>query len=60
MTTAAILLVFGVAFALFAVLGPAERAHVCDHARPGDPKCEHCTLDDADLASGPHRGPGRG
>lgn len=45
METLAVLLVLGAAFAVFAVLGPAERAAVCDHGRPGDPACEHCPLD---------------
>lgn len=45
MITVLALIAFGAAFAAFAVLGPAERAQVCDHARPGDPKCEHCPLD---------------
>lgn len=46
MTTLAIILLLGVAFAVFAVLGPAERAKGCDHGRVGDPKCEHCPLGD--------------
>lgn len=45
MLTLAILLVFGVMFAVFAVLGAAERARACEHGQLGDPKCEHCPLD---------------
>jgi hypothetical protein len=53
MVTLIILLVFGLAFAAFALLGPAERSRVCEHGQPGDPKCEHCALrgeaDDDDI-----------
>lgn len=45
MLTLAILLVFGVMFAVFAMLGAAEGARACDHGQVGDPKCEHCPLD---------------
>lgn len=45
MATIVILLVFGLAFAGFALLGPAERARACEHGSVGDPKCEHCPLE---------------
>lgn len=47
MTTVVALAALAVAFVLFALLGPAERGRACDHARPGDPKCERCPLDAA-------------
>jgi hypothetical protein len=56
MITVLVLVVFGGAFAAFALLGPAERAQVCDHARPGDPKCEHCPLDAVQGALQPGSG----
>jgi hypothetical protein len=49
MLTLAILLVFGVMFAVFAVLGAAERARACEHGRLGNPKCEHCPLEGGGL-----------
>jgi hypothetical protein len=49
MLTLAILLVFGVMFAVFAVLGAAERARACERGQLGDPKCEHCPLDGGGL-----------
>lgn len=49
MTTLAVLLVFGVMFAVFAVLGAAEPSRACEHGRLGDPKCEHCPLDGGEL-----------
>lgn len=52
MITVLALVALGGAFAAFALLGPAERAQVCDHARPGDPKCEHCPLDGDQSALG--------
>lgn len=58
MITVLALVAFGVAFAAFAVLGPAERAQVCDHARPGDPTCEHCPLDSVQGAVEPDYGSG--
>lgn len=51
METVGILLLLGVAFAVFALLGPAERAKVCDHGQAGDPKCEHCPLDGDELVA---------
>lgn len=57
METIGILLLLGLAFVVFALLGPAERAKVCDHGRTGDPKCEHCPLDGTDLVV--HRAPSR-
>jgi len=45
MLTLAVLLIFGVAFAVFAVLGPAERSRACEHGRVGDPRCECCPLE---------------
>jgi hypothetical protein len=49
-----ILVAFGLFFAVFAVLGPAERPSGCDDARFGDPKCEHCPLDaEAGSLTGP-------
>jgi len=63
MVTVLVLILFGVAFAAFALLGPAERARACEHGQPGDPKCEHCplggeedgTLDIPDLQRFPER-----
>lgn len=59
MSTLAILVGFGLAFAVFALLGPGERFRTCDNGRPGDPKCEHCPLDEVGEG-GPFEVPGEG
>ena len=43
MSTVVVLLLLGVAFAGFAMLGPVERTRGCEHQRTGDPRCEHCS-----------------
>jgi len=44
MTTLLAVLGIGVLFAIFAVLGPAERSTPCGGKGPGDAKCDMCPL----------------
>jgi hypothetical protein len=45
MSTLVILLGFGALFALFALLGPAERSGSCGLRCGENPKCGHCPSD---------------
>ena len=48
MTTFIAIAVFGLLFAVFALLGPAERSKPCGGKKPGQNPCSSCPLVDPD------------
>ncbi|MCJ7630354.1 MAG: hypothetical protein MUO50_18425 [Longimicrobiales bacterium] len=44
MTTVIAIAVFGLLFALFALLGPAERSRHCGGRKAGEERCDKCPL----------------